>query len=102
MKKNKYLFQKIRDNKGAFLTQMDKIKDRNSMDQTKAEHIKQRWQEFTEELYKNDLKDLENHSGVFTHLEPNIYECEVKQSLKNILTKKLMEVMEFQLSQFNS
>ena len=59
------------------------------MDQTEAEHIKKRWQKNTEELYKNDLNDLENHSGVFTHLEPNIQECEVKQTLKSTPTKKV-------------
>ena len=98
--KNKDIFQKIRDSKGTFHTKMDKIKDRNNMDQTEAEHIKMRWQKKNktkqktknkkknkEKLYKNDLNYLENHSDVFTHLEPNIQECEVKQTLKSIPTK---------------
>ena len=71
------------------------------MDQTEAEDIKKRWQEYTEELYKKDLYDLYNHSGMITHLEPNILECEVKRALGSITTK-LMEVVEYQLSYFKS
>ena len=72
------LFKKIRDTKGTFQANMGSIKDRNSMDLTEAEDIKNRWQEYTEELYKKDLHDPVNHDGVITHLEPDILECEVK------------------------
>ena len=65
------------------------------MDQTKAEDIKKRWQEYTEELYKNDLHDPDNHNVVVTHLEPNILECEVKWALGSVSTNKIVEVMEF-------
>ena len=68
------------------------------MDLTEAEAIKKRWQEYTEELYKKDLHDPDNHDAVITHLEPNILECEVKWALGSILRTKLVEVMEFQLS----
>ena len=68
-------FKKIRDTKGTFHTKMATIKDRNGMDL--AEDIKRRWQEYTEELYKKDLSDLNNHDGVITQLEPDILECEV-------------------------
>ena len=78
---------------------MSTIKDRNGMDQTEAEDIKKRWLEYTEELYKNDLQDPDNHDGVISHLEPDILECEVKWALRRI-TIKLAEVMEFQLSYF--
>ena len=71
------------------------------MDLTEAEDIKKRWQEYTEELYKKDLHDPDNHDDVTTHLEPNILECEVKWALGSITTK-LVEVMEFQLSYFKS
>ena len=67
---------------------MGTIKDRNGMDLTKAEHIKQRWQEYIEELYKNDLHDPDNQDGVITHLEPDILECEVKWALGSITTNK--------------
>ena len=75
---------------------MGTIKDRKGMDLTKAEEIRKRWQEYIE-LYKKRLKDLVNHNGVVTHLEPDILECEVKWALRSITTK-LVEVMEFQLS----
>ena len=78
MRKTRDLFKKSRDTKGTFLAKMDKIKDRNGMDLTEAEDIKKRWQEYTEELYKKDLHDPDNHNGVITHLEPDILECEVK------------------------
>ena len=71
------LFKKIRDTKGTFHAKMGTIKDRNGMDLTEAEDIKKRWQEYTEELYKKDLNDPDNHNGVITHLEPDIQECEV-------------------------
>ena len=71
-------FKKIRDTKGTFHAKMGLIKDRNGMDLTEAEGIKKRWQEYTEELYKKDLHDPDNHNGVSTHQEPDILECEVK------------------------
>ena len=67
---------------------MGSIKDRNSMDLTEAEDIKKRWQEYTEELYKKDLHDPDNHDGVISHLEPDILECEVKRALESITTNK--------------
>ena len=75
--KTSYLFKKIRDTKGTFHVKMDSIKDRNGMDLTEAEDIKKSWQEYTDELYKKDLHDPDNHDGVITHLEPDILECEV-------------------------
>ena len=102
MGKTRDLFKKIRDTKGTFHAKMGSIKDRNGMDLTEAEDIKKRWQEYREELYKKDLDDLDNHDGVITNLEPNILECEVKWALESITTKKLVEVMEFQLSCFKS
>ena len=72
------LFKKIRDTKGTFYAKMGTIKDRNGMDLTEAEDIKERWQEHTEELYKKDLNDPDNHDGVITHVEPDILQCEVK------------------------
>ena len=74
---------------------------RNSTDLTEAEDIKKRWQEYTEELYKKDLHDPDNHDAIISHLEPDILECEVKWALGDITTK-LVEVMEFQLSYFKS
>ena len=76
--KTRDLFKKIRDTKGTFQPKMGKIKNRNGMDLTEAEDIKKRWQEYTEELYKKDLHDPDNHSGVITHRDPDILECEVK------------------------
>ena len=81
---------------------MDTIKDRNGMDLTEAEDIKKSWQEYTEELFKKDLHDPDNHDGVITCLEPDILECEVKWALGTSLQTKLVEVMEFQLSYFKS
>ena len=72
------LLKKIRDTKGTPHAKMGTIKNRKGMDLTEAEDIKKRWQEYTEELYKKDLHDPDNHSGVITHLEPDILECEVK------------------------
>ena len=85
---NRDLFKKIRDTQGTFHAKTGTIKDRNSMDLTEAEDIKKRWQEYTEELYKKDLHDPENHNDVITHLEPDILECEVKWALGNITTNK--------------
>ena len=76
------------DTKGTFHAKMSSIKDRNGMDLTEAEDIKKRWQEYTEELYKRDLHDPDNHDGVITHLEPDILECEVKWALGSITTNK--------------
>ena len=101
MRKTRDLFKKIRDTKGTFHVKMGTIKDRNSMDLIEAEDIKKRWQEYTEELYKRDLNDPDNHSGVITHLGPNILQCEVKRALGST-TAKLVEVMEFQVSCFRS
>ena len=78
MGKTRDLFKKIRDTKGTFHAKMGTIKDRNSMDLTEAEDIKKRWHEYTEELYKKDLHDQDNHDGVITHLEADILGCEVK------------------------
>ena len=97
MGKTRDLFKKIRDTNGKFHAKMGTIKDRNCRDLTEAEDIKNRWQEYTEELYKKDLHDPDNHYGVITHLEPDIMECEVKWALGSITTK-LVEVMEFQFS----
>ena len=81
-------FKKIRDTKGTVNAKMGSIKDRNGIDLTKAEDIKKRWQEYTKELYKKDLHDLDNHDGVITNLEPDILECEVKWALGSIITNK--------------
>ena len=72
------LFKKIRYSKGPFHAKMSTIKDRNGMDLTEEEDIKKRWQEYTEELYKKDLHDLDNHDGVITHIESDILKCKVK------------------------
>ena len=88
MGKTRDLFKKIRDTKGTFHAKMGSIKDRNGMDLTEAEDIKKRWQEYTEELYKKDLHDPDNHSSVITHLEPDILECEVKWALGSITMNK--------------
>ena len=88
MGKTRDLFKNIRDTKGTFHVKMGLIKDRNSMDLTEEEDIKKRWQEYTEELYKKDLHDPDNHDGVITHLKPDILECEVKWALESITTEK--------------
>ena len=75
MGKTSDLFKKIRDTKGIFHAKICTIKDRNDMDLTEAEYIKKRWQEYTEEVYKKDLHDPDNHDGIFTHLEPGTLEC---------------------------
>ena len=95
------LFKKIRHIKGTFHAKMGSIKDRNGMNLTEEEDIKKRWQEYTEELYKKELHDQDNHDGVITHLEPDFLECEVKWALASLWTK-LVEVMEFQWSCFKS
>ena len=88
MGKTRDPFKKIRDTKGTFHAKMGSIKDRNGMDLTEAEDIKKRWQEQTEELYKKDLHDPDNHNGVITHLEPDILEYEVKWALGSITMSK--------------
>ena len=88
MGKTPDLFQKIRDTKGIFHAKMVTIKDRNGMDLIEAEDIKKRWQEYTEELYKKDLHEPDNHDGVITHLEPDILECEMKWALGSIIMNK--------------
>ena len=91
MGKTRDLFKKIRDTKGIFHARMGTIKDRNGRDLTEAEEIKKRWQEYTDELYKRDLHDPDNHDGVITHLEPDILKCEVKWALGSITTNKASE-----------
>ena len=88
MGKSREVFKKIRDTKETFHAKMGTIKDRNGMDLIEAEDIKKRWQEYTEELYKTDLHDPDNHDGVITHLEPDILECKVKWTLGSITTNK--------------
>ena len=88
MGKSRDLFKKITDTKGTFHAKMNTIKDRNGMDLTEAKDIKKRWQEYTEELYKKDLHDPDNHDGVITHLEPDILECEVKWATGSIIMNK--------------
>ena len=96
------IFEKIRDTKGTFHAKVGTIKDRSGVELTEAEDIKKKWQEYTKELYKKDLHDADNHDGVITHLEPDILEWEVRWALGSITTTKLVEVMEFQLSYFES
>ena len=86
MGKARDLFRKIRDTKGTFHAKMGLRKARNGMDLTEAEDIRKRWQEYTEELYKKELHNPDNHDGVITHLEPDILECEVKWALESITT----------------
>ena len=88
MGKIRDLFKKVRDTKGTFHAKMGSITDRNGMDLTEIEVIKKRWQEYTEELFKKDLHDRDNHDGVITHLEPDILECEVKRDLGSITMNK--------------
>ena len=102
MGKTRDLFKKIRDNKGIFHAKMGSIKDRSGMDLTEAKGIKKMWQEYTEELYKKDLHDPDNHDGVISHLEPDILECEVKWALESITTNKASGGDGFQLRYFKS
>ena len=88
MGKTRDLFKKIRDTKGTFHAKMGSIKDRNGMDLTEAEDIKNTWQEYKEELYKRDLHDPHNHDDVITHLEPDILECKVEWTLGSITINK--------------
>ena len=87
MGKTRDLFKIIRDTKGTFPAKMGSIKGRSGMDLTEAEDIK-KWQDYTEELYKKDFHDPDNHDGVLTHLEPDILECEVKWALGSVTTNK--------------
>ena len=96
------LFKKITATKGIFQAEMGTIKDTNGLDLTETEDIKKRWQQYTEELYKKDLIDPDNHDSVITHLEPDILECEVKLALSSITMNKASEVMKSQLSYFKS
>ena len=103
MGKTRDLFKKIRDTKGTFHVKMGSIKDRNGLDLTEAEDIKKRWQEYcTEELYKKDLHDPDNHDDVITNLEPDILECEVKWALGSITMNKASGGDGFPLSCFKS
>ena len=88
MGKTKDLFKKIRNTRGTFHAKMGAVRERNGMDLTEAEDIKKRWQEYTEELYKKDHHDPDNHDGVITHLELGILECEVKWALGSITMNK--------------
>ena len=88
MGKTRNLFKKLRDTEGTFHAKIGSIKDRNSRDLTEAEDIKKRWQEYTEELYKKDLHNPDNHDGMIIHLEPVILECIVKRALGSITTNK--------------
>ena len=88
MRKTRDLFKKIRDTKGTFHAKMGSIEDRNGRDLIEAEDIKKMWQEYTEELHKNDLHDPDNHDSVITHLETDILEDEVKWALGSITTNK--------------
>ena len=88
MGKTRELFKKLGDTKGTFHAKMGSTKDRNGLDLTEEEEIKERWQEYTEELYKKQLNDRDNHDGVITHLKPEILECEVKWALGRITTNK--------------
>ena len=99
MGKIRDLFKKIRATKGTFYAKMGIIKDRNGIDVTEAEDIKKTWQEYTEELSKNNL---DNHDGVITHLEPDVLECEVKWALGSIITNKASGGDGFQLSYIKS
>ena len=95
------LFKKIGNIKRTFHARMGMIKGKNGKDLKEAEEIKKRWQEYTEELYKKGLNDLNNHDGMVTHLEPDTWKCEVKGALGSITTN-IVEVMEFQLNYFRS
>ena len=92
--------KKIRDTKGTFHAKMGSIKDRNGM--TEAEDIKKRWQEYTEEIYKKDLHDPDNHKSVITHLEPDILVCEVQWALGSITKNKASGGDGVSASYFNS
>ena len=100
--KTSNLSKKIRDTKGTFHANMGTIKYKNGMDLTEAADIKKRWQKYTEEFYKKDLHDPDNHNGVITHLEPDILECEVKWALGNITMNKVSGGDEISVELFKS
>ena len=100
--KTRNLFKKIRDTKGTLHAKMGTIKDRNSRDLREAEDSKKRWQEYTEDLYKKELPNPDNHNDVITYLEPDILECEVNWALGSITTNKVSGGVEFQLSHSKS
>ena len=102
MGKTRDLFKKISDTKGTFHAEMDTVKERNGMNPTEAKDTKKRWQEYTEELYKKELRDPDNNDGVITHLEPDILECEVKWALGSISLNKARGSDGLQLSYFKS
>ena len=102
MGKTRDLFKKIKDTKGRFHAKMGSIKNRNGMDLTEAEDTKKRWQEYTEELYKKDLHDPDNHDGVITNQSQTSWNVKSSGPWKASLRTKLVEVMEFQLSYFKS
>ena len=102
MGKTRDLFKIIRNTKETFHSKMGTIKDRNGMDLTEAEDIKKRWQEYTEELYKKDLHDPDNHNGLITYLEPDVLSLQSSGPYEASLQTKLAELMEFQLSYFKS
>ena len=102
MGKTRDLFKKIRDTKRIFHAKMGTIKDRNDMDLTEADNIKKRSQEYTEELYKKDHNNPDNHDGVITHLEPDMLDAKSRESWEASLQTKLVEVIEFQLSYVKS
>ena len=101
MRKARNLFKKIRYTKGKFHAKMGTIKNRYGLDLTEAEYIK-KWHKYTEELYKKDLHDPDNHDGVISHLESDFLECEFKWALGSIILTKLVEMKEFQLSYLKS
>ena len=88
MGKTRFLFKNIKDTKGPRHAKVGSIKDRNGMDLMQVEYINKRWQEYTEEVYKKDLHDPDDHNAMITHLEPDILECEVKWALESIATNK--------------
>ena len=94
MVKTRDLFKEIRDRKGTFHSKMGTIKGRNGIGLREAEGIKKRWQEYTEELYKKDLQDPDNHNGVITHIEPDILACEVKWALESITKDAAAKVLQ--------
>ena len=100
MGKTNDLFKKIRYINGIFHAKMCAIKDRNGMELTEADDIEKRWQQYTEELYKEYFNDPDSHDGVITHLEPDTLECEVRWALGSITMNKAVGVMEFQLRSF--
>ena len=102
MGKTRDLFKKIRDTKGTYHAKMGSRKDRNGMNLTKGKDIKKKWQEYTEELYKKDLHNPDNHNGAITHLEPDILECEVKRALESITMNKASGGDRIQWSCFKS